>query len=137
FIPARDYCLALTSRAAAARRVLTETFSQVDVVVSPVWPYPLPTITASDVGASEGASAMVLRSGHNTRPVNYLGFPAVTVPTGLDAAGLPTSIQLIGRPWDEPTLLRAARALERELDFWSAQPNPAAFRSTAAPAHAV
>ena len=65
---------------------------------------------------------MVLRSGHNTRPANYLGFPAVTVPTGFDANGVPASVQLIGAPFSEACLLRVARALERELDFWSARP---------------
>ncbi len=123
FIPARDYHNALANRAQAARRVLSDTFRHVDVLLTPVWPYPLPTIEASDVGASPGAAEMVLRSGHNTRPVNYLGFPAVTVPTGFDVNGLPTSVQLIGAPFTEARLLRVARALERELDFWSARPN--------------
>jgi aspartyl-tRNA(Asn)/glutamyl-tRNA(Gln) amidotransferase subunit A len=94
----------------------------VDVLVTPVWPYPLPTIAESDVGVSPGAAAMVLRSGHNTRPINYLGFPAVNIPTGFDANGLPMSVQLIGAPFSEARLLRVARALERELDFWSARP---------------
>ena len=122
FIPARDYHNALANREHTARRVLDETFHHVDVLVTPVWPYPLPTIADSDVGASPGAAAMVLRSGHNTRPANYLGFPAVTVPTGFDANGLPASVQLIGAPFSEACLLRVARALERELDFWSARP---------------
>lgn len=122
FVSARDYHNALANRAAAAKRVLAETFAKVDVLMTPVWPYLLPTIEASDLGGNPDAAAMVLRSGHNTRPVNYLGFPAVTVPTGLDANGLPMSVQLIGPPFSEPTLLRLARALERELDFWSARP---------------
>ncbi len=122
FVPARDYHNALANRAHVARQVLDETFRHVDVLVTPVWPYPLPTIDESDVGARPGAAAMVLRSGHNTRPVNYLGFPAVNLPTGFDANGLPTSLQLIGAPFSEARLLRVARALERELDFWSARP---------------
>jgi aspartyl-tRNA(Asn)/glutamyl-tRNA(Gln) amidotransferase subunit A len=123
FVPARDYHNALANRARAARRTLDTTFRQVDIVVTPVWPYPLPTIEESDVGARPGAAAMALRSGHNTRPVNYLGFPAVNIPTGFDANGLPMSVQLIGAPFTEARLLRVARALERELDFWSTRPN--------------
>jgi aspartyl-tRNA(Asn)/glutamyl-tRNA(Gln) amidotransferase subunit A len=122
FIPARDYHNALANRAHAARRVLAETFERVDAVITPVWPYPLPTIEESDVGGNPEAAAMVLRSGHNTRPVNYLGFPTVNIPIGLDANGLPASVQLIGAPYTEATLLRIARALERELDFWSTRP---------------
>ncbi len=52
----------------------------------------------------------------NTRysiPFNALGWPAIVVPTGLTSDGLPLSTQLIGQPWDEETVLRAARAVER------------------------
>lgn len=123
FIPAPDYHHALANRGRLARRVLDETFRYVDVLVTPVWPYPLPTIAESDAGAHPDAADMVLRSGHNTRPVNYLGFPAINLPIGFDANGLPMSLQLIGAPFSEARLLRAARALEREFEFWSARPN--------------
>lgn len=43
---------------------------------------------------------------------NALGWPAITVPCGLNQAGLPLSIQLIGRPWDEATMFRAAQSVE-------------------------
>lgn len=122
FVPARDYYNALANRTSVVKRVLAETFECVDAVITPVWPYPLPTIEESDVGANPEAAAMVLRSGHNTRPVNYLGFPAVNLPTGFDANGLPASVQLIGAPYTEAKLLRIARTLERELNFWSARP---------------
>lgn len=52
----------------------------------------------------------------NTRysiPFNALGWPAIVVPTGLTGDGLPLATQLIGRPWDEAMVLRAARAVER------------------------
>jgi aspartyl-tRNA(Asn)/glutamyl-tRNA(Gln) amidotransferase subunit A len=122
FVPAHDYYNALANRTSVVKRVLAETFECVDAVITPVWPYPLPTIEESDVGANPEAAAMVLRSGHNTRPVNYLGFPAVNLPTGFDANGLPASVQLIGAPYTEAKLLRIARALERELNFCSTRP---------------
>ena len=122
FVPANDYYKALANRACVARRILVNTFSRVDVVITPVWPYPLPTIAESDAGARPEAAAMVQRSGHNTRPVNYLGFPAVNLPIGFDANGLPVSVQLVGAPYTEPMLLRTARAIERELNFWSSRP---------------
>ncbi|MCA1723923.1 MAG: amidase, partial [Thermomicrobia bacterium] len=52
----------------------------------------------------------------NTRfmiPFNALGWPAIVVPSGLTGDGLPLATQIIGRPWDEATVLRAARAVER------------------------
>jgi len=122
FIPARDYHNAMSNRAITAKRVLSETFSKVDAVLTPVWPYALPTIERSDPDSSPDAAGLILRSGRNTRPVNYLGFPSINLPIGLDENGLPTSMQLIGAPFTEPMLLRLARAFERELDFWNARP---------------
>jgi aspartyl-tRNA(Asn)/glutamyl-tRNA(Gln) amidotransferase subunit A len=122
FIPAADFNNALTNRASFAKRILEDTFKKVDAVITPVWPYPLPTIEMSDVGANPDAAEMVLRSGGNTRPVNYLGFPAVNIPIGFDVNGLPTSLQLIGAPFTEHKLLRIARTLEREINFWATRP---------------
>jgi aspartyl-tRNA(Asn)/glutamyl-tRNA(Gln) amidotransferase subunit A len=48
-----------------------------------------------------------------TGPFNALGFPALTVPAGETAAGLPLGFQIVGRPWEEALVLRAGRAVER------------------------
>lgn len=50
---------------------------------------------------------------HARSPFNLTGHPAIALMCGLSAAGLPLSLQLVGRPFDEATLLRAARAYER------------------------
>jgi aspartyl-tRNA(Asn)/glutamyl-tRNA(Gln) amidotransferase subunit A len=47
-----------------------------------------------------------------TVTVNMAGLPGITVPAGLDPQGLPLGLQLIGRPFDEETLFRTARAIE-------------------------
>lgn len=47
-----------------------------------------------------------------TAPFNLLGWPAISVPVGRTEEGLPLGLQLVGRPWDEATVLRAAAALE-------------------------
>jgi Asp-tRNA(Asn)/Glu-tRNA(Gln) amidotransferase A subunit family amidase len=47
---------------------------------------------------------------------NLVGLPALTLPVGYDAAGLPIGLQLMGRAWDEALLLRAARLLEPQID---------------------
>ena len=52
-----------------------------------------------------------------TIPANLAGVPAISVPCGLDDAGLPIGIQLTAPTLDEPTLLRAAYALESDLDL--------------------
>lgn len=50
-----------------------------------------------------------------TMPFNLLGWPALTVPVGKNPAGLPLGLQLVGKPWDEATILRAGLALEQAL----------------------
>ena len=47
-----------------------------------------------------------------TAPFNILGWPAISVPAGVNADGLPFGLQLVGKPWDEATVLRAARVVE-------------------------
>jgi aspartyl-tRNA(Asn)/glutamyl-tRNA(Gln) amidotransferase subunit A len=85
---------------------------------------PHPGNVSGDSGChyNSDAAQMILQSGHNTRPVNYLGFPAVNLPIGFDTNGLPASVQFIGAPFTEAKLLRIARTVERELNFWSVEP---------------
>jgi aspartyl-tRNA(Asn)/glutamyl-tRNA(Gln) amidotransferase subunit A len=49
-----------------------------------------------------------------TVSANLAGVPAISVPFGQDRAGLPIGVQLLGRQFDESTLLRAADFLERQ-----------------------
>jgi aspartyl-tRNA(Asn)/glutamyl-tRNA(Gln) amidotransferase subunit A len=74
------------------------------------------------VGSNPEAVALVQKIGHNTRPVNFLGLPAICLPIGFDKNGLPVSTQLVGKPFSEDLLLRAARAIEREYRFWENRP---------------
>ena len=55
-----------------------------------------------------------------TLPFNVTGHPAISVPVGLAADGLPLSVQIAGRPFDEATVLRFARAIET-LSGWESQ----------------
>jgi len=47
-----------------------------------------------------------------TVTVNMAGLPGISVPSGLDAQGLPLGLQLIGRPFDEATLFSLGAAIE-------------------------
>ena len=61
---------------------------------------------------------------------NFLGNPSIAVPVGFDAStGLPASLQLLGKPWQEGTLLRLAGVLESVLQPASCAANkqPQAF----------
>jgi aspartyl-tRNA(Asn)/glutamyl-tRNA(Gln) amidotransferase subunit A len=53
---------------------------------------------------------------------NGAGLPAIAVPNGFDAAGLPTSLQFMGRAWEENTILAAARGWQGLTDFHLTHP---------------
>lgn len=111
FVTAPAYLAALARRASVLRAQLDGPFAEVDAILTPTWSFEPPPIGAS------GPSARVEETGHCTRPANYLGLPAITVPCGLSANGLPIGLQLIGRPFSEAMLLRAARGFERARAF--------------------
>jgi aspartyl-tRNA(Asn)/glutamyl-tRNA(Gln) amidotransferase subunit A len=57
-----------------------------------------------------------------TIPADLAGIPAISIPCGLDGAGLPVGFQLMGKLLDEATVLRAAHALEGALAFTARPP---------------
>ncbi|CAA6657836.1 unnamed protein product [Spirodela intermedia] len=99
-----------------------EVFKEVDIIVTPTTgPY-------NTLGSLEHGETNYEVSGYLMRFVlaaNLLGFPAISIPVGHDEQGLPIGLQLIGRPWGEATILRAAAAVE-ELCSGSRR-RPAAF----------
>jgi aspartyl-tRNA(Asn)/glutamyl-tRNA(Gln) amidotransferase subunit A len=95
----------------------------VDAVIAPVSPIPAPTIAESDVGGGPGAEAVIQRLTRFTRPVNYLGVPSLSIPSGFTRSGLPVGMQLIGGSFDEATLLRIGAAFQRATDFHARVPN--------------
>jgi aspartyl-tRNA(Asn)/glutamyl-tRNA(Gln) amidotransferase subunit A len=114
-ISAVQYRQALQLRAAHARAMMTATFANCDLVFAPVLRAPVPTAAATNVGAGADMRTVIAGLSDLTRPVSYLGFPAMSVPAGFDAAGLPIALQLIGPPLSEATLLRAGAAAERDM----------------------
>jgi aspartyl-tRNA(Asn)/glutamyl-tRNA(Gln) amidotransferase subunit A len=80
---------------------------------------------ASRIGATsdviEGREVLVGRQGL-TAPFNLSGIPAISVPCGFSAAGLPIGLQIAGRPWDEVTVLRLAHAYEQATDWHQRRP---------------
>jgi aspartyl-tRNA(Asn)/glutamyl-tRNA(Gln) amidotransferase subunit A len=97
----------------------------VDAVLAPVAPVAAPTITESDVGNSPNAEAVIQRLTRFTRPINYLGLPSLSIPSGFNPNGLPIGMQLVGRSFDEATLLTIGAAFQRATDFHEKVP-PAA-----------
>ena len=88
--------------------------------------------TAPRFDAPQQALAWPLQSS----PFNVTGHPAMTVPVGLGADGLPLAVQVIGRAFDEPTVFRIGRAIET-LSGWDQVPLPslAAIKNAGEPAY--
>ncbi len=58
-----------------------------------------------------------------TTPFDVTGGPALALPCGFTQDGLPLSLQLVGRPFDDATVLRAGHAYEKETGYWTARPH--------------
>jgi aspartyl-tRNA(Asn)/glutamyl-tRNA(Gln) amidotransferase subunit A len=84
---------------AGLRAHMDALFARIDLLSLPSMPEPAPPL---------GVPA----STRFTAPFNLLGWPAISVPVGRTEDGLPLGLQLVGRPWDETTVLRAARVVE-------------------------
>jgi aspartyl-tRNA(Asn)/glutamyl-tRNA(Gln) amidotransferase subunit A len=114
-IPAVTYLEAMRWRGPALAAHVAATRG-VDAVLAPVAPIAAPTIAETDVGNGPGAASL-LQLTRLTRPINYLGVPSLAIPAGFTASGLPVGMQLIGRSFDESTLLTIGAAFQRATDF--------------------
>jgi aspartyl-tRNA(Asn)/glutamyl-tRNA(Gln) amidotransferase subunit A len=105
------------------QRDFQQAFERCDVLLTPVTPCP-----AFAVGEKMHDPVSMYLFDVFTVPVNLAGLPGISVPAGLSHGGLPLGLQIIGRAFDEPTVLRAGRSLERAAGF---QHTPQAWWSTA------
>ena len=123
-IPGVLYLEAMRWRGPALAAHIAAT-ADVDAVIAPVAPVAAPTIAESDVGNSPDAEAVIQRLTRFTRPINYLGLPSLSIPSGFTQRGLPVGMQLIGRSFDEATLLKVGAAFQRSTDFHEKVPQAA------------
>jgi aspartyl-tRNA(Asn)/glutamyl-tRNA(Gln) amidotransferase subunit A len=111
-LPAREYLLALSRRrdlmeSAAARLV------DVDVLATPTVPVTPPA--CADVEELSDYQRSNRRTSRCTNPVNVLGLCALSLPCGLDGAGLPVGLHIVAPGGEDERLLRISRAVERAL----------------------
>jgi aspartyl-tRNA(Asn)/glutamyl-tRNA(Gln) amidotransferase subunit A len=116
-IPAPVYLQAQQHRPAVLERFVREVFATCDVLHLPTLGIPVPTRAETDIGSAAVMWDKLSRLVRCTAAFNYLGLPALSVPCGFTANGLPTSFQLVGRPFAEAVLLRVAHAFELETDW--------------------
>ena len=117
FIPATDYINALQYRAHALRVFADAVFGACDALLTPVLPMPTPTLADTAYRDGPAYLKMVVGLTRNTRVVNFLGLPALSVTCGFTPDGMPTSFQLIGRPLSEALLFRLGHQYQRETDW--------------------
>jgi len=87
-------------------------FDAVDVILTPVAPTP-----AFRIGEKTSDPLQMYLSDIFTIPVNLAGTCGISVPAGLSDSGLPIGLQLVGRPFGEETILRAAYAFEQATEW--------------------
>jgi aspartyl-tRNA(Asn)/glutamyl-tRNA(Gln) amidotransferase subunit A len=97
-------------------------FEDVDVVVTPTTPIPAPRIDAvgEPWGSDPEKAATALT--RFTRFFNIVGLPAISVPCGFTQDGLPIGMQIVGKAFDESTVLRVAHAYEQDAKWFDRRP---------------
>lgn len=98
----------------ALRRALDGALEQYDLLLTPTTPRTAVPLPEGRLTEEQAMSRMVAETSLAC-PLNVTGHPGLSVPSGTDPAGLPTSAQLIGRRWGERKVLAAGAALERQL----------------------
>jgi aspartyl-tRNA(Asn)/glutamyl-tRNA(Gln) amidotransferase subunit A len=93
-----------------------------DVLLAPSTPITAPAVGEGQVQLGDGPSDVRSALIRFTRPFNLSGHPACALPCGFTASGLPVGMQIVGRPFDEATVLRAADAYQRLTDFHTRRP---------------
>jgi aspartyl-tRNA(Asn)/glutamyl-tRNA(Gln) amidotransferase subunit A len=124
YVSAAQYSEQYYERAQRVRSLIRMDFDQ---VFDPLGPYRLDALltpttptTAFGMGEVYGDSVLMQYADQLTVPANHAGVPGISIPAGLDPAGLPLGIQLLGPDFSEGRLLRLGRAFEiaTEDDTW-------------------
>jgi aspartyl-tRNA(Asn)/glutamyl-tRNA(Gln) amidotransferase subunit A len=121
YVLSAGYYDAYYIKAQKIRTLIAQDFKQayekVDLLLTPTAPSP-----AFAIGEKVNDPLSMYLNDVFTVPVNLAGLPGISLPAGLSSNGLPLGLQLIGRTFDEETLLRAADVLEEAAGF-SAEPS--------------
>jgi len=121
FISATDYIQAERARTLFYRQSL-DLFKTVDLLLTPTLPTTAFPIGTTSLKIGEQKVNVVSLLTQYTRPFNLNGFPAITIPCGFSESQLPIGLQIIGRPFDEETVLRTAYAYQQSKDWHLKRP---------------
>jgi aspartyl-tRNA(Asn)/glutamyl-tRNA(Gln) amidotransferase subunit A len=110
-----EYLEALRWRGPALAAHL-EAAAKADVIIAPISRAVAPSIADTDIGGGANAETIIAGFTRFMRPINYLGLPALAVPAGQSAQGLPIGLQLIGRPFRDELLTSLGTAYQAVTD---------------------
>ena len=99
------------------KQSFADAFKKYDVILSPAYPN-----TAFEIGGKISDAVQMYLGDICTVSVNIAGLPAIVIPAGFDSANMPVGVQLIGKAFDEPTLLKASYTFEQNTDFSKIRP---------------
>ncbi|MGE3909532.1 MAG: amidase family protein, partial [Chloroflexota bacterium] len=116
-----DLLRAQRLRARLAREI-AEILANVDAIIFPGQAEP-----ATPFPADPTPTELVRAASRFTNVWNLVGLPACVVPSGFSQDGLPVSIQIVGKPFDDQTVLRIARAYERATPWHTRRPDPSTW----------
>jgi amidase len=117
-VSSRDLAAILIERQIFASR-LAALFGEIDLLLLPVIPVAVPTLTEWKEIQGDSRIAGMLKY---TAPFNLSGTPTITLPCGFDRAGLPIGMQLAGPDLSEPLLCRAGAGYQRATDWHTRHP---------------
>jgi aspartyl-tRNA(Asn)/glutamyl-tRNA(Gln) amidotransferase subunit A len=107
-----DYAEALRFREHWRQRVASHFWSGIDILAMPTTPFTAPPVDpTADMGLTSN------RINRNNFPWSMAGVPALSLPSGFDANGMPTGLQLVGARWHEARLLTAGKAFQGATDW--------------------
>jgi aspartyl-tRNA(Asn)/glutamyl-tRNA(Gln) amidotransferase subunit A len=121
-VKAVDYVQALRQRSAIAREFIATAFADADVLLTSTTAEPAPTYATAKSGTVADVVARMSAFTRFTRIFNTIGLPALSLPCGFTATGLPLALQIVGRPFDEATVLRVGHAYEQATAWHRRRP---------------
>jgi aspartyl-tRNA(Asn)/glutamyl-tRNA(Gln) amidotransferase subunit A len=121
FVTGAHYVRSQQIRALVTREV-DEALARRDVLLAPATPLAAPVLGERQTTLGDGPSDVRAALLSCTRPFNFSGHPACAAPCGFTAGGLPIGLQVVGRPFDEATVLRVVDAYQRITDWHNRRP---------------
>ena len=104
------------------RQEMLDLLGRVDALVTPTTVLAASRIDQPTVTIGDKEFPVAAHIARATRPFNMTGLPAISVPCGFTSDGLPIGLQLVGRPFEEATVLRLAYAYEQSTAWHTRRP---------------